>query len=203
MNSSGSNITGILLAGGMSSRMGGEKGLVRIGDRYLYQYPLHVLQSLCGEILVSTCNDLPVPENYSRVCDEVPGLGPVGGIHTCLKRSSNDTNIVIPYDLPLVTEELFRYLLAGSGGYDAVFPALRPDRPEPLCAVFRKSTIPALGTLIGQGQYAVHKVIQLTNSRIAIISEQLSFYHPGIFLNINREEDLKQLPPWFDRQKGR
>jgi len=201
MIKTGTDITGILLAGGMSSRMGREKGLVRLGDRYLYQYPLQVLQSLCDEILISTCVDLPIPETHSRVCDEIPGLGPMGGIYTCLKRSSNETSIVISYDLPMVSEGLFRYLLAGSSGHDAVFPALRPDRPEPLCAVFKKSMIPVLEKLIVKGEFAVHKVIPLARSRIMPVGAHLTFYHPDIFININREEDMDRLPPGFGRRK--
>jgi molybdenum cofactor guanylyltransferase len=197
MITTGSHITGILLAGGLSSRMGREKGLVRIGERYLYQYPLAVLTSLCKEILISTCGNLPVKESYPLVCDDIPGLGPLGGILTCLRRSSNETCIVLSYDLPAVSEELMRYLLNESIGYDAVFPAIRPGRPEPLCAVLRKSLIPELERMVMKGEYAVRNMIPLTNSRVLPIRDDLPFYHPGLFLNINREEDLERLPPGF------
>lgn len=109
------NITGILLAGGQSSRMGRDKGMIRIGKLLMYQYPLRVLEALCDEILISTCNPMETEEDYEQVCDKIPGIGPIGGVVTCLEKSSNDLNIVLSYDLPLVNRELFTELLKYSG----------------------------------------------------------------------------------------
>jgi CTP:molybdopterin cytidylyltransferase MocA len=59
-----SKMTGILLAGGMNRRMGKEKGNIRIGDAYLYQYPLSVLEKLCDEVLISTCKKAVFQEQH-------------------------------------------------------------------------------------------------------------------------------------------
>jgi len=75
MDHSEVKITGILLAGGMSSRMGREKGRIKLGNRYLYEYPLQILETCCDEILISTC----------------------------LKHSSNELNVVLSYDMPAVS----------------------------------------------------------------------------------------------------
>ena len=109
------NITGILLAGGQSRRMGRDKGMIRIGKFLMYQYPLKVLESLCDEILISTCNPMEIEEDYEQVCDNIPGIGPIGGVATCLEKSSNDLNIILSYDLPLVNRGLFIELLKYSG----------------------------------------------------------------------------------------
>ena len=101
MHSPKNKITGILLAGGMSHRMGKEKGFIRIGPKYLYQYALQVLDNLCDEVLISTCKEGLFLEKYPLVCDEIPGIGPMGGINTCLKQSSNEINVVLSYDMPL------------------------------------------------------------------------------------------------------
>ena len=94
----GEKTTGILLAGGLSKRMGLEKGLIRVGDSLLYQYPLRVLQSLSQKILISTCKKLDITESHEQVCDTIPGIGPMGGLYTCLKYSDTDPNLVVPYD---------------------------------------------------------------------------------------------------------
>lgn len=114
-------ITGILLAGGQSSRMFGgkgmglDKGMIRLRRWLMYQYPLKVLESLCDEILISTCKPMDIEEDHEQVCDKIPGTGPIGGVVTCLEKSSNDLNIILSYDLPLVNRELFIALLKYSG----------------------------------------------------------------------------------------
>ncbi|MDT8431693.1 MAG: molybdenum cofactor guanylyltransferase [Bacteroidales bacterium] len=112
------NITGILLAGGRSRRMGRDKGMIRLGKFLMYQYPLKVLESLCDEILISTCNPMEIEKDYEQVCDNIPGIGPIGGVVTCLEKSSNDLNIIVSYDLPLVNRELFIELLKYAGETD-------------------------------------------------------------------------------------
>jgi molybdenum cofactor guanylyltransferase len=228
-----------LLAGGQSSRMGRDKGMIRIGKFLMYQYPLKVLESLCDEILISTCNPMEIKEDYEQVCDEIPGIGPIGGVVTCLKKSSNDLNIILSYDLPLVNRELFAELLKYSGEpawsaadsapnnngisrnsdmnitgeslqerngdfpesspgnpvpYDLILPAASPNRPEPLCGIYRKSTIPVLHQMIDQGIFAMHKLIPQVRAKILTVGAEDPFYHDRLFKNINTESDLSGLP---------
>jgi molybdopterin-guanine dinucleotide biosynthesis protein A len=186
-------ITGILLAGGMSSRMGREKGEVMIGRRRLYEFPLQLLENLCEEILISTCkNPSPVP-HHPAICDEIKGIGPMGGILSCLEQSTNDLNIILSYDMPLLHESLLEYLVSESKGYDIVVPALDKTRPEPLCAVYRKRITPVLRELISEKEFAVHKVIVRSRSKVLIIDDRFPFFHPGLFLNVNSLEDLDRL----------
>jgi molybdopterin-guanine dinucleotide biosynthesis protein A len=233
------NITGILLAGGQSSRMGRDKGMIRIGKFLMYQYPLKVLESLCDEILISTCNPMEIEEDYEQVCDEIPGIGPIGGVVTCLEKSSNDLNIILSYDLPLVNRDLFTELLKYSGDpawsaadsapnndvsspksdmkltgeslpdrnetfpegssknsnhYNLILPAASPNRPEPLCGIYRKSTIPVLYQMIDQGIFAMHKLIPQVRAKILAVGAEDPFYHDRLFKNINTESDLSGLP---------
>lgn len=190
-------ISGILLAGGMSERMGREKGVMKIGDLFLYQYPLKVLENLCDEIIISTCKNFYKALDFPIVCDELEGIGPIGGIYTSLKASSNDLNIVLSYDMPLVSTELLEYLITQVEDYDMIVPALSPRRPEPLCAVYRKSMTGILKELVDQHIYAVHRAIPPARSKTIILKENMPFYREDIFLNINQEEDLMKLPQNF------
>ncbi len=194
MKSSPVHITGILLAGGKSKRMGREKGTLEIGKRKLFEYPLGVLETICDEILISSCSD-PVPiTGYRVVCDEIKGIGPMGGIYTCLSQSKTDLNIVLSYDMPLVRENLLRHLVEQSQGWDVVIPALHAEKPEPLCALYRKSALGVFQDLINKKQYAVHQVIPAARSKVLLIGEEMPFFHPDLFLNINRQKDLDHLP---------
>lgn len=194
MHTPKNKITGILLAGGMSQRMGKEKGIIRIGPKYLYQYALQVLENLCDEVLISTCKEGLFFEKYQLVCDEIPGIGPMGGIYTCLKQSSNEINVVLSYDMPLVNEDLISHLIGESHSHDIVLPALEKNKPEPLCGIYRKETAHIFEKLISEKKYAVHHAIQLGNSKIIPIDDKMSFWNSDIFLNINKVDDLKKLP---------
>lgn len=195
MIASDKKITGILLAGGKSSRMGREKGFIMLGEKMLYQYPLRVLESLCDEILISTCKKMKIEEKHKQVCDDIPGLGPIGGISTCLKKSSSNVNIILSYDLPMVKKELLEELLRSNTRHDVVLPAMKPGQIEPLCGIYKKEVGAVMQDQISKGIYAVHKVLPLLQSKIIQITPGMPFYHPDLFRNINAETDLKNLPP--------
>ncbi len=177
--------------------MGREKGTLKIGRRMLYEYPLMVLESVCDEILVSASDDISITFPYPTICDEFRGIGPMGGIHSCLRRSAGDLHIVLPYDMPLVNRGLLEYLVEQSPGWEMVVPAMQLNRPEPLCGVYRKSVLGIFEKLIRQKEYAVHRSIPLTRSLVIEIGQEKPFYHPGLFTNINRMEDLDHLPETF------
>lgn len=193
MNDSPSKITGILLAGGESRRMGREKGMIPIGKLLMYQYPLKVLETLCDEILISTCKQMNIEEDYEQVCDEIRGIGPIGGIYTCLKKSSNELNIVLSYDLPLIRPELFEELLKSSGNFEVVLPSILHGEPEPLCGIYKKSTAAVFKKMIDENEYAIHRIATRTNTNIVPIDPRMPFFHPDLFLNVNRDSDLEMI----------
>jgi len=194
------NITGILLAGGMSSRMGQEKGSMIIGKKMMYEYPLRALESVCDEILISGSSPLPGNSSHPVIEDEIKGIGPMGGIYTCLEKSRTDLNLVLSYDMPLINKGLLMHLAEKSGEWDMVVPGMSTDRPEPLCALYRRSMTTVLKELIREKNYAVHRVIPRVNSLVLEIEASMSFYNPQLFLNINYLEDLGSLPESFHHE---
>ena len=197
MKGSQYRITGILLAGGRSNRMGMEKGKIQIGNQFLYQYPLKVLERICDEIFISTSKGFKPTEKYALISDEVPGIGPMGGIYTCLQKSSNDLNIVLSYDMPLINEGLFRKLIIEGTDADITLPVLQKKLPEPLCGIYRKCVAEKFQELIEEDKFAVHQVFPLVRTKLVFIDDSMPFYRPDIFLNINQESDLSKLPPGF------
>ena len=194
-----SKITGILLAGGMSQRMGREKGQLNIGNAPMYQYPLRVLERLCDEVLISTCKSELFPVKHQSICDEVKGIGPLGGISSCLKQSANELNLVLSYDMPLVNEALFRLLISLAEGFDVVLPAMKEGKPEPLCGLYRKSVLGIMEEIIAQKDYAVHRILPQCKSKIVWITEEMECWNPDLFLNINSMEDLNRIPHGLGR----
>jgi molybdopterin-guanine dinucleotide biosynthesis protein A len=194
------HITGILLAGGMSQRMGSEKGNIRIGNSFLYQYPLGILEGLCDEILISTCKASLFREKHMKVCDEVPGIGPLGGIFSCLKKSSSELNLVLSYDMPMVNQSLFRMLLSESMGYDMILPAMHEHRPEPTCGIYSRKLTGLMEEMISEKDFALNHLLMRSKSKMVRITKEMDFWLPELFLNINSKEDLKLIPAGFGRE---
>lgn len=149
----------VVLAGGASTRMRTDKGLLPVGDRPLV---LHVVDQLRGrfrEVLVSA-ND---PAAYAFtglpvVRDREPGQGPLMGIASALEASRSDTLFVVACDIPEVDLPLARRLLAEASQYDCVVPRLGPDLLEPLFAVYRRSALPAIREALAAGERKIRRV---------------------------------------------
>ena len=89
-------VSGIILSGGKSTRMGMDKGLIELKGKPMIQHVIDHIDPICNEILISA-ND-KVYENFSYPVynDEIHEIGPAGGIISCLKHSSYNKNIIIP-----------------------------------------------------------------------------------------------------------
>ncbi len=98
--------TGIILAGGQSSRMGKEKGLMRWKGKTLIEHAIAILSPLCENIIISANNDHFDSFGYPVVGDLFPGCGPMGGIFSVLTKSETLNNLVIPSDTPFVTPDI-------------------------------------------------------------------------------------------------
>ena len=84
-------ITGIILAGGKSSRMGTDKGLMRLNGKPMIQHILDPMAKICQRILIITGNPMYGMFGFELVNDEAPDYGPVMGILSGLKQSQNRT----------------------------------------------------------------------------------------------------------------
>ena len=100
-------VTGIILSGGASRRMGQDKGLTLYRNKELIQYSIELLTPLCSQIIISS-ND---PTNYSKfgkqiVPDIIKGVGPIGGIFSSLKFTSTSGNLILSCDMPELSTEV-------------------------------------------------------------------------------------------------
>ncbi len=104
-------ITGIILAGGKSSRMGQEKGLVLHQGVSFIQHIIEAVQQITDTIIISTANPNYMQFGYPCVTDSIPDCGPVGGIYTGLCHSKTAQNLVLSCDIPLITSETLKHLI--------------------------------------------------------------------------------------------
>lgn len=181
----GMKYAGFVLAGGASSRMGRDKALLPLGGKTLLEHVAAEVHAAAGNVTV-----VGPPERYGQlglevVADVIAGSGPLGGILTALTLARAEWNLIVACDLPGVTSARLRSLLdaAARTDADALMPAGAGDRLEPLCAVWRRTCLPAVQRAIREGRYKV------TEALSGLVVAPYPVAEPDWLFNLNTLED--------------
>jgi molybdopterin-guanine dinucleotide biosynthesis protein A len=177
-------ITGVIVAGGKSSRMGMDKGALILGNKYLVQYSIDALKSICSGLLISTQNEWYAQLGYPLVKDRIKDCGPIGGIYSSLLAAETPYILALACDMPFVSTQILEKLTANIHAYDCVVPRIG-NKYEPLCAVYSKELIPAMEQRIHAGHYALHDLIEKSNHLFLDFSNDAA-----AFMNLNTMSDL-------------
>lgn len=182
-------ITGIILAGGKSTRMGADKALLEINGETLLYHAVKLCRSVCNQVLISSNSVDHEMEGIIRIPDEIKDCGPMGGIYSCLKQAENDWSFVISVDAAFVTSDFVSFLSEQTQKkYDAVVPCHKKGK-EPLIAIYNKSTLPAFKENLETGNYKMHFLFESLNVNF-VDSDHWMRQNPKLFHNINSPEDL-------------
>lgn len=192
-----SGITGIVLAGGKSSRMGRDKSLLVWKDKTLIEHAIDILKPLCVKVVISSNTDIYTFTGCEIWPDEFPKHAPMIGIYSCLKRSETNTNIILSCDMPFSGTELIRYLVESCGDRPILVPVHGEGLIEPLCGVYKKTLIPDLEKYIQDSNLSLQHFIQHRAPHFLRIDNELPFYNNNLFANINTPGDLKKLNHGF------
>jgi len=190
MNDNRKALTGVVLAGGKSSRFGTDKALFHYRGKPLVVHALEILMPLCNEMLISTNK----PDDYSEfdtkcVADIFEHSGPLGGIHSALSAAKNNRIAVISCDTPFVPTELFNKMAMEIGTHDLIMPVHR-GFTESMCAIYSKGCLPVLEKALINEKFRILDAIKPLNCRFFPVDKE-NFYAPEIFHNINYKKDLK------------
>jgi FdhD protein len=145
-------VTGVILAGGESRRMGSDKSLLPIDGGRFIDHAYRCLAGLFDQVLIVTNS----PDLYAGLpCRTVPDLYPVkgslAGIHSGLSHARTDKIFVVACDMPFLSAEVIRRLCAGGEAADVVIP--RSERGvEPLHALYDTRCLPAVEDLLDAGE---------------------------------------------------
>ncbi|MDD3314418.1 MAG: molybdenum cofactor guanylyltransferase [Syntrophaceticus sp.] len=184
--------TGIILAGGKSSRFKSNKAMVKISSQRLIDRIIDVLAEVFYEIILVT----NTPDQYNAlgirtVTDIIPGKGPLSGMHAGLICSSHDLNFVTACDLPFINKDILRYLLDQTGICDDAVVPIVEGYPEPLAAVYRKTCIKPIEDALINNQYKVKSFYPHIRLKYIAERELQQFGGPMSFFNINTQDDLR------------
>ena len=202
MKASPDGVTGVLLAGGNSSRMGRNKALMTLAGHRLVDRVLAVLAGMFDDLLMVTNSpDLYADLGVRMVPDLVAGKGALGGIHSAIHHAAAPHCLVVACDMPFLNADVLRHLLDQRAEYDVVVPNVN-GRPQPLHAIYGKDCLQPIARRLESDR--LHVVGFFPDVRVReVTAEELAVFDPeGLsFRNLNTPEEFadaeRRLDPAF------
>jgi molybdopterin-guanine dinucleotide biosynthesis protein A len=201
-----SEVTGIILSGGKSKRMGENKSLLELNGKTVIKRTVDLMSSIFKNVMIIT----NVFDEYHFLSvplfeDIYKYKGPLSGIHAGLTHSATEENFIISCDVPLMTEKMIRYIVD-----------FKTEKPitvcraegfvQPLAGRYSKSVLHEAEKLLKEmngelsydnqkknsGKGKVGLLIENVGAEI-INAEELSFYNEYLFFNMNRKSDYERI----------
>ncbi len=196
------DITGVVLAGGKSSRMGIDKALLKLGEKRMIEIAVELMKSIFSEVIIITNS----PEEYKFLSlplftDIYKGKGPLAGIHSALTNSLTDKIFVLSCDVPLMTKEMLEYIINYKSNKPIKF-CEAAGYHQPLVGVYSKKILIDIEKFLRSyevGDKSFHKFLKSIDVEI-IHPESLHFYREEMFFNVNRPEDYEMVLAKFNTQ---
>jgi molybdenum cofactor guanylyltransferase len=184
-------VTGAILAGGRSRRMGSNKALLPFGGRPLIAHALEILRPLFAEVLI-VANEPPLYAAFGVPVhsDRIPDKGPLGGIYTALAWSGHPRTFCLACDMPLASPAVIARLCRLAPDIDVVVPHSSKGY-EPLHAVYSRSCLPHLERMLCEDRLRVDELFSAVRvCRVDV--EEFRPFDPCLasFLNLNTPEEL-------------
>ncbi len=184
------NVTAIVLAGGLSTRMeGADKSMLPVNGVPMIKHIVNQLENHFREIIIGGDENKYRFLGHKVVPDEAKGIGPLMGVYSCLARSVTELNFITACDVPEISLEFIEKMIEISEGADIVIPVNESGEYEPLHAIYRRTVLPAAGKMLGEG------MLKLSELAGKVETRQISFDGRGWYHNLNYNDD-------YERYKG-
>lgn len=190
-------VAGVVVAGGLSRRMGCDKALISWHGKPLISYPLNTLSRFFREVIIVTRN----VNNYKQLGFPVFGdatekRGSIVGLLSGLSAISEPDALFTACDMPFISGDLVKMLVFEM---DPASWAVVPESPnglEPLLAIYSKRCLPAISELIDSGDFRISSLFSAVPTKF-VSASKIKAVDPDFrsFANINTPEDLKTIKP--------
>jgi molybdopterin-guanine dinucleotide biosynthesis protein A len=185
-------ITGVIQAGGKSTRMGGRpKALLELGGRRIIERVLDAVAPVVDDVLIVTNTpDLYAFLGLPMVPDAWPEHGSLGGLCTGLAAAPGAAAFTVACDMPFLHPEIIRLVVARAGEADVVIPRV-DGQYEPMHAVYGKACLGPMEARLRAGQLKI--IGFFADVRVLEIDAAAVARHraPGTaFMNVNTPDEL-------------
>lgn len=193
----GEGVSGVVLAGGQSRRLGRDKAVEIVGGQPIIRRVLERVAGLTSENIVVAADQsrgdaLPLLDNTRVVPDVYPGMGSLGGIFSGLAAARNEWAVVAACDMPFLNPDLLGYLLSLREGADVVAPVVE-GRPEPTHALYSRECLPFIEERLSAGELKITGFYGGVKVRY-VEEEEIRHFDPELlsFFNVNSPQDLER-----------
>ncbi|MFO7254355.1 MULTISPECIES: molybdenum cofactor guanylyltransferase [Limnochorda] len=193
-------VTGVLLAGGQSRRMGAPKALLPVEGEPLIQRAARALSPFPHRLLVL---DRPGSDplrggellpDWIRVYDRFPGAGPLGGLITGLAAAPTPWVALAACDMPWLTPEYYQVLAGQLHPPGQVLIPRWARGPEPLAGAYHRTALPVLLDALLRGERQMVRAAAPLVACPAAPDWLEPFQPERLFANVNRPEEYHALP---------
>lgn len=188
------HITGILLAGGQSTRMGTDKGLLPFGDGSFASRILEVMEAFVSEIIIVSDHTEYDSFKPKRVEDLIKFSGPMGGIHSGLTHSQTEYNIILSCDVPLINKSVLKVLLNAADPEFDIIQLKYLNHAIPLIGLYNKRCLGLCEQLLNMGERRLSSLIEKSKQKTIELGPELGPFTA----NINTPQQLNKLKNAFE-----
>jgi molybdopterin-guanine dinucleotide biosynthesis protein A len=184
-------MTGIILSGGKSLRMGENKAFIQVEGIPIIKKIHNLFRELFQEIIIVTNQKELFTDFNSRIfSDLIPDRGVLGGLYTGIFFSTFSYSFCVACDMPFIKKTVVQYLIEKTEGYDVIVPKTS-DGLQPLHAIYSKNCLNAITKVMEKGNYKILDFYEMV--KIKIVEEDdfilLDPYRES-FINVNTPEEL-------------
>ncbi|MCB9195519.1 MAG: molybdenum cofactor guanylyltransferase [Flavobacteriales bacterium] len=177
----------IILAGGKSSRMGTDKGLLRIRDKSFVECVIDAANPYSSEIVIISNNKEYEQFGYPVFADIIPDKGPLGGIYTGLHHCSADKCIVLSCDIPYIDYRIIEELVKKATKQITIVS--HNGVLHPLIGVYSKKLEKQIRIVLDNDQLKIREFIKSAPHKVIDFSND--DFHESVFYNINTKKEYK------------
>jgi molybdopterin-guanine dinucleotide biosynthesis protein A len=185
------NTTAYILAGGKSSRMGTDKGLLLIEGKAMIQYVIEQMQAVFDRVIIVSNNPEYEKFGLKVIPDLIKDIGPAGGIYTALKHSDAQLNFIVSCDMPLITKEAIEFIFKTRKESQIVLLKNQKNL-EPLFGLYTKDCETVWLQLIHQKTIKLQEMVLRFNLQTIAVEDNIIF-NQSFFKNINTKADFNNL----------
>jgi molybdopterin-guanine dinucleotide biosynthesis protein A len=188
------SVTGVIQAGGRSTRMGGDpKALMELGGRPFVARVLDVVRQVTERVLlVTNTPDLYAFLGLPMVPDVFPEGGSLGGIYSGLRAAPGDAAFTVACDMPFLSAPVARLVVARAGEADVVAPRIGAQW-ETLHACYGKACLGPMERRLREGQLRITgffdevRVLAITEAEVVAVGDPAR-----VFMNVNTPDELRR-----------
>ena len=184
------DLTGIVLAGGASRRMGQNKAFLELGGKPLIAHVIERMDQVCAEVLVVARDVQPYAGLGARLVeDRFRGVGVLGGLHAGLAAAAHNLALAVGCDMPFLKPALLRAFAGWAEGAD-VAVLRQGEQVEPLHGAYRRTCLPAIEAAIHANQRRI--ISFFPRVRVHYVApEDVTMFDPELrsFRNVNTPEE--------------